>query len=1147
MDAIFFTNKHHAKKALFVNTAYEVHRQMTFEQFIVQMKTSTTVVPYAPRRTKIRYGLLGTKQQPTQNTYDANNNKLEGNFTRSKEHIQEKGHLLCIDIDVHLLLEVHAKLTNTRHNIYDHLPDEDTIETFLLSIGLDIQRLNHLIYKSTSYGKVIGDASAGIRKKNMHIWLELKTRLDTTEQSEFVDSLFRPINHIIPRQLRGLNRQLKVRTAPAAPDMSVYSAARLLIQGDLTDRVISSKHNGTSIRPAFVEKTLKEGRRITLDVVELYTKETLREHTDSSTAYNIVNNTNISPEVFEADSKRAGRVLQSGELFLSDPVYITNKLYGTFGTLKIEMVEEAKQGITGSLFAESKDVTTNISDILDPVNGNSNNCYVVLKPDGGFYVYHYSEARWFLVLNRDSEEASEVTVIEKYLPAGRVLDLYDNHCIIAPTGTGKTFHVISKVLQLLKGKHLTKVVWTVPDYAALLSIEAEVKNANTEGVRFKAIHAGVDKFDAFEDNDFVLCTMSKLQGELQSRVNKVLTFDHSRIDFGRKEDTVSSYDLRKWSFVIDEVHTLFNAHGQAESFMYYRILQRELLFDRLLVMSASMASELLPGHHDRDWIPTTTKRADWVIDTYNLKEPRKVKVTAQFPWGLLLSPETSSALVMAPTALKAVGIYEEVQKAHPSKKALLYIGLPRNAAELSVQKYPYIKDDGSTGYREYERPSNKDLNEADFVIATALTAGASLARPYDYCIVDMQGIPSKLEVRSVEVQKISRARHTDVKRILVLSPTRFERGDKAGLTKQPLRTKTQPMLLQDYTASKQLTLNKQRTDILSPELNGGMEVRLSKEAGVVKQETPTFIKEHVLTFEPPQPVKQHIEQDILARFDIHKAASTYYAAQDRYEAFNRDSYEGSWGGGLTSYIDEAEMEPLTVDLGKDHAYSVREHKKRLKVMSGEDFEIFMNTPPTDKAMDRAQQDMRKIEVPETPTCDPSIGLLPDEYVYNPQTVRRFIWNPAFRQRMKQDAGLAQQALRQNSILCSAKALYIQEILLEGVMYPTNQALQLLRNYIRHTETKKAVSQIKTSPLSYLRKLGRVQLYINEQPLINKELPPDSTYLRQEPQAVSAQSKKNPTHFTFKLGWFSVEDEEYILTDSQVIAPLLQETPQLYNK
>jgi len=1143
MNAIFFQNKHHRKKALYANTAYEVVKKMNFSQFVEKMKSSTTIVPYAPRKHKISYGLLGTKTQPTNTTFDTSNRALDGNFTRSKEHIQDKTYLLVIDIDVHLLLDVYGKLKGLPHPAIAHLPTEDTVFAFFAGLGLDLTKLNHLIYKSTSYGRLIEYDKGSYTKTNMHIWFELKTMMNPEEQASFVAALFSPLDDLLPQKLKGLNRQLKVRTAPSAPDMSVYSAARLLIQGDLTDRIISTNTKGRSITKSFIAKTLTYAKKHPVEQQDLYTPEELREMTDDAASYNLVNNTNLTASDFAKDTKRTGRTLQTGELYRSDPVYFNNKLWGTFGSLREAMEKEARQELGDALFVEDKDVTTNISDILDPVNGGVNNCYVVLKPDGSMYVYHYSESRWFIVLNRDAEEDAETIEIEKYLPTEKIEDIFDNHCIIAPTGTGKTYHVISKVLSLLRKNILHKVVWTVPDYAALQSIEAEVKSLGTEGVKFKAIHAGVDKFDAFEQHNFVICTMSKLHGELHSRTQNKQTFNHSRIDFAKmgEESKKEPYDTSKWSFVLDEVHTLFTHHSSVEAFMYYRILQRELHFDRLLVMSASITPELLPGYHDRAWLPTSADPGEWVVDSYNLKKPRMVKVTTQFPWEEILSPQTDSALIMSATALKAVGVYEELLKVHKEKTILLYIGLPRNATEMSIQKYPYYKEDGTVDYKEYTRPTNEELNKADFVVATALTAGTSLSRAYDFCVVDMQGIPAPLEVRSVEVQKISRARHPDVQRTLVISGTRFKRGDDLNLSPQPLRTTTHPMESMDYESSKRLALNKHRTEVLSTELKGGEESRKTAEAMQTKEETPTFVREHILTFDTPS-VKHQIEETLLARFDVFKAASVYYKAKDKYVAFNRDSYEGPWGGGLTSYMEETKDIESDLSLGKEHSLSVREYKDRIKDMSKSEFDIFMSTPPVGKAMDRAQQDIRKIEVPETPTCDPSVGLLPTEYILHPEKVKRFMWNPDFFQAMHQDVGLAQQALRQNNILCSASYLYIQEMLQEDTFYPVTKALALLHDYIKHKETKAAILKIKKNPLSYLRKIGRITLYEGPSITRNRVVTPPEQKLVGGFTEIPSRSRKEKTHFRFKLGWFSIDDSNYIIEETSVKAPLLSENP-----
>lgn len=1141
MHAVFFFNKHHQQKALYARTPFQVKRQLTFEQFIEAMHESTTIVPYAPRKRTLAFGLLGTKTTPSTELYDADGGLIPGNFTRSKEHMTEKSKLLCIDLDTHYLLDVYGKLTGNVHEIIRNLPTETNILQFMKDLGLDLSKLNHLIYKSTSYGKRVEYKKEHFDKTNMHIWLSLGKALTYKEQADFVDRLFHPVDVTFPRRLRGLDSRLKPRTAPVLPDMVVYSAARLLVQGNLAGRVISSKHDGVAIPSTFI-KSLMLKKLQALPLTELYTRKELKQYAGDVTSFNLVNSTSLTTDEFQELSKRNNAVLQSGELYADDPVYMDNVLKCTFADLRSDMEAEQRKDASGSaLFTEDKDVTVNISDILDPLEGHRSNCYVVLKPDGSMYVYHYSEARWFVVLKRPRVRLEDGYTVERYIPKEHIEKLHENHCIIAPTGTGKTFHVIHKVLKHLREGTVKKVVWTVPDYAALQSIEAEVLAIGTKGIKFKAIIAGKDKFDSFEENQFVVCTMSKLNGELQGRTKLQPTADHSKGLFTPAKEEHKIYDTSEWSFVVDEVHTLFTSRGQAERFMYYRILQRELLYRHLIVMSASMTEELLPGHHDRGWLATSQGYlTPWGVYNYHLAKPRTVKVTTMFPWKELLDSSTTSALVMSATALKAVGVFEELKKAHPDSKVLLYVGLPRNAAEMSIQEYPYKDKQGHIKYRQYERPTNKELKEADFVVATALTAGTSLSRPYKYCVVDMQSIPHTLETRSVEIQKISRARHPDVKRILVISGTRFIRGESLGLSPNALRTNTLPMHALDYETSMQLGVNKKRTDILSPDNQETAEDKLIAE-NVVKEEAPAFLKKHILTLEPARTVKEYIERDALARFDIHKAASAYYQEKDKFIAFSRESYEGPWGGGFLSYIDEEEESAADdeLSLGKSHSIKVKAYMGAIKKMSAADFEAFMRTPPKDKAMDRAQQNIRKIEVPETPTCDPRIGLLPIVYVTNPETVVRYGWAPEFYQRMKQDASLAMKARRQNNILCSAPTLYMQSVIEPDVLYPVSMAKDLLLRFIRFNETREAIQKIDKSPLGYLKKLGRIEYYSCHTTAANKVLKPGDKRLAMTPVKLSGRSKKEATHFVFTLGWFSMDDPQYIINLDDRVDPAIE--------
>lgn len=1139
MNALFFYNKHYGQKALYAQTPFEVGRKLSFKQFIDRLTSSTTVVPYAPRRKAIQYGLLGTRAHPTTELHSATG-QLDGNFTRSKEHIADKTKLLCIDLDTHLLLDVYGKLTGKVHEYIKAIPDEHNIKEFFATLGLNLNTLNHIIYKSTSYGKKVEYSKEHFTKKNMHIWLQLPRQLTYKEQITFIEALFAPINDIYPQRLRGLSYQLKPKTAPVLPDMAVYSAARLLVQGDLKGRIVSSNHKGKPISSVFMKRLLADHKEPPM--TSLYTREELNTYAGDVFFFNKINETSYSEEEFKQRSIATSAVLQTGELFGDDPVYINNKYYSTFSLLREEMrALQLKDASGNTLFTEDKDVTTNISDILNPEKGHTSNCYAVLKPDGSMYVYHYSESRWFIVLQRDRTPTEGVYNIDRYIPTEHIQELTSNMCIIAPTGTGKTYHAIKKVLHYLEVGSLKKVVWTVPDYAALQSIEAEVLEIGTGNIKFKAVIAGKDKFDSFEENQFVICTMSKLNGELNGRTRAVPSLDHNRSKFATDGQGHQPYDVSEWSFVVDEVHTLFAARGAAERFMYYRILQRELLYDKLIVMSASMTEELLPGHHDRGWLATSQgKLTDWDVNVYHLKQPRNVEVTTRFPWAELLNPQTTSALVMAPTALKAVGIYEELKIAHPGKNILLYVGLPRNAAEMSIQEYPYKDKDGKIKFKQYERATNQELKEADFVVATALTAGTSLSRPYDYCVVDMQGIPHTLETRSVEVQKISRARHPRVKRILVISASRFERGAEQNLAPKALRTKNHPMNALDYEASKQLGVNQNRTNVLSPATHGTTEERLQQEAEVL-EESPTFLKRHILTMEAPTSVKSQVERVLLAKFDIHKATSTYYQERDKFIAFSRESYEGAWGGGFTSYISE-DSKGDALDLGTAHSKAVRDYISRIKHMSKQEFDDFMNTPPIDRAMDRAQQNIRKIEVPETPTCDPQIGLLPLIYVTNPESVKHYVWNPEFHQRMKQDADLAMRARRQNAILCSANLLYIQSVIEPDVFYPVSMVKDLLVKYVKYDETKDALSKIKKDPFKYLKRLGRVELFKCPKITLNRIMRPGDPGLAREPEQVSPKARKTATHFVFTLGWFSVHDEQYILDSDKILEPSIETPP-----
>jgi hypothetical protein len=1118
VSATLFNNEAGLKdKALYSGTPFYVIRQVSFGDFVEHLKNTTTVVPYVPKNEDIHAGALSTKNKAYYPVLDNKGNVLPNAYlTRSAASLSDRTSLLCIDFDMHLMLEVYTVLTGRRHKLIDNIPDEHTIKELLFRIGLDTNKLNHVIYKSSSYGKLI-DKKTGIVKTNMHAWFELAAHKTIKDVQQFVAAIFSRVDAELPQKLIGLNKQGRRITKPMMPDMAVYSKARLIVQGlNVAERIISMKIDGYPISQ-YVFKKLIDNRQ---PVQQTHLYDDISVYEENHKTYNKLQRTKLTQAQFRQKLERLKRQQTSGELYIDDMIYKDNKPYMTYAGLldKIKR-EEASDTV---LFAERSDITMNISDINDPEHGKKDNCYLVIKPDDTMAVYHFSEERWYRVIHRVLGSDKKVKIIkDKYIPSKGIKSFYKNHCIIAPTGTGKTYHVLKKACYMLQDRldKTTKIIWTVPDYAALHSIESEAQKLIPNNIKFKALKAGVDKFSAYDKNDIILVTPDKLTGDLHRFTSHLDTSSPVLFDptsLLRHKDI----NLNSWTFIIDEVHTLFGkADSEVNQFMYYRILQREFKFNNLIVMSADMLPELLPGNHDRAWLETSqVTDTEWRIDKYDLAKPRHVYVTYNFPWEKILQPKIK-ALILAPSPNKAVGIYEEVVKVNKGK-VMLYLGLPRNITEMTVQQYPYKQLDGSIAYREYARPSHDELLNADVVIATALTAGTSLSNKFDYCVVDMVGIPHTLEAHSVEVQKISRARHADVERILVISNTRFDRNTLPPL--KPLRTIPDDMLVPDYTNSKILGVNKHLTNYLTPEKLSLDETDLFKKAkdvgGMLFREVAVCDAD--ITVEPRKAV-----------YDVLKEASTYFKLRDKILAQTKTAYQGAWGLGFEASFDETEKHDS--DRGKAHLQAVKDYKKYVVECSWEEYLEFMKTPPVNKAMDKAQQDLRKVEVPEEPVSIAGISLT--NYAKEEERIK-LVWNLDFYRQMHKQPGLAKKAKKQNDLFLDAGTKFIVENIERGTYYPMGLLRRKLKEFIRTSKTREAIDHAK-DPRMLLSKLGRVSYYQIPQVkgIVKRGHPKESDF-----KQIKKFNERKVTHFCFELGWFDLDNTDYVIAEVDTDKPVLNQ-------
>ena len=1094
-------------KALFGGTPFEVKHNKTFEQFVDCIKRYNTIVPYVPKDKRIKSGYLSTKGGKQYPVFDLNSCVIpDTHLHRTKEHLQDSTSLVCIDFDRHLMLDVYNKLKGKPYKIQPPKIEEvlDLMST-VLRLGIsrgtyikDMSEVNHLLYKSSSYG-VNG-------KSNSHLWLMLNKTKTVKTIKEGISNLFSFVDEQYPQKCIGINKQTRVVCKPLIPDMAVYNVARLLIQGSLTnDRIYSCVTDGHALGVHKFQDSKP--------VIEhnMYTEEEQKLYLGTRKAYNKIHNIKLTVKQFEERTQRAHNTFKSGVVYADDLVYVDNKPVGTYESFIQSQIQADRDRYKDLFYERTSDITCNISDVLDPMYGKGDSCYLVIRPDNTSQIYHYSEERWFGVLNRSYKDESKVIYIDKYIPVKGIKTYYKNHCIIAPTGSGKTYHVIKKIIHMLRSHSdkTTKVIWTVPDYAALNSIRIEVEGLIPKDVSFKALYAGKDKRDAYFNHQLILVTPDKLHGDM-SLYTKDRPSESPMLNTFL-EDTTHIDMMKDWSFVVDEVHTVFtNASSSVNQFMYYRILQRELIFHNLLVMSATINEELLPGHHDRKWLSCSHVDSGdvWRVDKYNLKKARRLKVRHTFPWDTILHKD-STALVMSPTPTKAVGVYQELKKVHKDKNILLYLGLPRDSLSKEVQTYP-SRVNGRVIHTPYVRPSHEELLKADFVVATALTAGTSLKQAFKYCVVDMVGIPHNLECLSVEIQKISRARHSDVQPILVISPTRFDRASRRPYT--PLVTLPDDMHYLDYSISQRLGLNINTTSLLTPQAYELKEEGMFTEAS-----------------------KLHTPQR--AVFDVLKEVTEHYINEDKRLSQSRATYEGEWGLGFTASFDStASVEMEEDERGKDHAKQVRWWKQCIKKMTPTEFMSFMNTPPADAAVDKAQQDTRKIVVPDTPTCDPSIGLLPNLFIADAGAVVTFTWAPPFKQRMHQDPSLAKKAIAQNELFCNAQSKFLLTLIKPNEAYVLSDLRSMLSQYITQEQASTAVALTGKEPRLLLERLGRVIYY--EVRLPSKHTPHkiNSKVLESYGTQLSRFSKHKANYFTFRLGWFDLDDPSIIQLPQSVKTP-----------
>ena len=447
--------------------------------------------------------------------------------------------------------------------------------------------------------------------------------------------------------------------------------------------------------------------------------------------------------------------------------------------------------------------------------------------------------------------------------------------------------------------------------------------------------------------------------------------------------------------------------------------------------------------------------------------------------------------MLAPTPNRAMDIAIKLREYHPDANIQTYMGLPREANEMVVQEKPVYGPNGRITYERYTRPSHQDLEEADFVVATALTAGTSLSNPFDYCVVDMVKAPHQTVNVHTEEQKLSRARHPDVQRILVIPNNRYESENIPPLIPLDTKPPIDEMDLPDYKTSMYIGVNRYLTDYMLPEAEPEV------------SETPAFMQES----KPEEPKRK-------AAYDWLRACTTIDQAHCRREVMIRESHHRTRRGFEFEYdpntTDELEEKPFTG--------SVQALKKYYKTASAKEFNAFMKRPALNEVEDKVQQDFRKIVVPEEGTCDPKSGLLPAHYLKHPEDIPQFHYNPAFIQRMRQDAALAKKARAQNEIFCRGDAKFFTSHFNTTLMYPIDSMAKLLRGLFRGKKTKEALEFV-SKPRQKLSKLGRIT-YI-EYPSAKGRIVPV-----QHDHIASRFNAKKVTHFNFKLGWFDLDDPTY---------------------
>jgi len=1175
---------------------FSVCRVATFAEFVTDMMQSNTVMPFVPRNKKISHGYISSRDK-TYPVYSSSGESIGVVLRRTSELFKNTSGLLYIDFDMHLLMEVFYTLMH-RYNLKppkhytpsidrisganslsgeDGLPyvDENTIKDILLMAGLDIHRHNHLIYKSTSYGKEITDKTDktdmfSTHKTNMHCWFELHSAVSVDRLAKIVERMFSFIPNI-----KGVDRQSRIQTKPYMPDYAVYSSVRLMFQGELTDdRIISVKTDGAKL-PQLSYLTKKTKLHET-PLIELY--EDIGRFSKNVDTYNMFSDKHMTSEEFAQYMKHREHRMATRQLYLDDMVYIDNKPKATYAEMR-DTLKESYTNKNTSLFVErAEDITLNISDINDPLSGKKDNCYLVIKPDDSMKVCHFSEGVWYSVINKP--RAHKTITIDRYIPTQTWLTKIHktSYALKSPTGTGKTYYMIQIALSLLCNDKSTKIVWTVPDYAALYSIAEEVKKQIDKQTKFIALTASKHKWVDYEENDFILVTPDKLQGDMLKYTKHLATSSPMLIPMhgGRIYD----YDFSKWTFIIDEVHNVFmNADSKVNQFMFYRIINREVNFDNLIVMSADLPLDYLPNQHeighlkpkytmsesntqnDTNCVPGTNthKHIDFIIDEYTLKTPRAVTVQHNFPWREILNSD--KALVLSPTPNKAIGVYQELKDNKPHANIQLYLGLPRNAGETSVQTYK--KDDGTLV--EYTRPSHDELENADFVVATALTAGTSLSTAFDYAVVDMVGSPHQLINAVVEVQKLSRARHSAVKRVLVIPETRFD--NRVQIPKLRLTDPATEMNAVDYMLSRHLGVNRHLTDVLSIQPQAPQEeieilevkTEISHLNPAYKKHLPDAHARQIKTGKPPIPT---------TAFDILRSITTHYMATIRDAVRVKSRYTTTHDGFEHFYIKTPVVD--CGGLGKEHIELVKQIKKWCKTTTYSNFEKFMSSPPTrlhpdimkcepfkdlnhlnlKTAIDKVQQDYRKVVIPESPTCDPRLGLLPKEYIEHPELVPHLKWTKSFTQLMKQNPQIAAKAITQNNLFCRADSKFVLNALDPDTYYPINKLRTLLGSLIKQQKTKKAMESMRRDPRKALEKLGRVTYFRITRSEQTKTSTVDcvlTTTTRHTFEQLTRYNAKKTTHLCFKLGWFDLDDLSIVESGTNIDTPNLDTHEENKNK